>query len=258
MRQFVVDAFTDRPFAGNPAAVCLPETWPADRLMEAIARENNLSETAFCVREGEAWRLRWFTPGGEIDLCGHATLATAHVLLAELATGADAVSFETLSGRLTVRHREGRYEMDFPAYRLRRLEVTDQMVTALGARPSEAWMGRDLLCVFDDEATVRGLTPDLRRVEELPGPLCHATAPGSEFDCVSRSFAPSLGIAEDPVCGSGHCHIAPYWAEQLGKPRIRAWQASARGGELLCVVDGERCALAGAAVTFLRGEIVGL
>ncbi|WP_136313351.1 PhzF family phenazine biosynthesis protein [Actinomyces procaprae] len=258
MRQFVVDAFTDRPFAGNPAAVCLPETWPTDQLMLAIARENNLSETAFCVREGEQWRLRWFTPGGEIDLCGHATLATAHVLLGELGAGDDVVSFETLSGRLTVRHREGRYEMDFPAYRLRRVEVTDQMETALGARPSEAWMGRDLLCVFDDEATVRGLTPDLGRVEVLPGPLCHATAQGLEFDCVSRSFAPSLGIAEDPVCGSGHCHIAPYWSGRLGQAHVRAWQASPRGGELRCTVDGERCALAGAAVTFLRGEVVGL
>lgn len=253
----VVDAFTKELFCGNQAAVCFPDEPLDDSTMQLIARENNFSETAFCVREGEGWHLRWFTPGGEIDLCGHATLATAHIVMTEVEPEVSEVVFDTMSGKLSVSRNGDLYEMDFPAYELDRVEVSDQMELALGARPDEAWMGRDLLCVFSDEDMVRSMHPDFDAMMELDGLLCHATAPGSKgFDCVSRSFAPKLGVEEDPVCGSGHCHIAPYWADRLGKKQIDAWQASSRGGELVCTVDGEHCKLAGHAVTFSKGEIL--
>lgn len=256
MRQYVVDAFTDRLFAGNPAAVCVVEEWPTDELMMNIAVENNLSETAFVARKGEGWHLRWFTPGGEIDLCGHATLATAFVIMTQVDPEADRVNFDTMSGRLTVRRNEGRYEMDFPAYKLGEVDVTDAMEQALGARPSAALLGRDLLCVFDEPGTVAAMEPDMNAIADLDGLLCHVTEPGTNgFDCVSRSFAPKLSIPEDPVCGSGHCHIAPYWADRLGRPDIRAYQASKRGGELFCTVAGDRVTLGGNAVLFSIDEL---
>ena len=256
MRQYVVDAFTDRLFAGNPAAVCVVEEWPTDELMMNIAVENNLSETAFVARKGEGWHLRWFTPGGEIDLCGHATLATAVVILTQLAPDAARVDCDTMSGRLTVRRNEGRYEVDFPAYELAEVDVTNAMEEALGARPSAAFLGRDLLCVFDEPGTVAAMEPDMSAIADLDGLLCHVTEPGAgNFDCVSRSFAPKLSIPEDPVCGSGHCHIAPYWADGLGRPDIRAYQASKRGGELFCTVAGDRVTLGGNAVLFSIDEL---
>ena len=255
MKQYTVDAFTDHVFAGNPAAVCVMENWPAEGLMQDIARENNLSETAFTVKEGGDYRLRWFTPGGEIDLCGHATLAAAFVLMNYYEPGAESIGFNTLSGRLTVARRDGLYEMDFPAYGLKPVEVTPEMAAAFGAEPSGAWLGRDLLCVFDDERTVRGLTPDMERLSRLPGLLQHATARGQEADCVSRSFAPRLGVPEDPVCGSGHCHIVPYWAGVLGKADIVAFQASRRGGTLYCRDGGGRVTLAGRAALFAESEL---
>ena len=200
MKQYIVDAFTDKVFGGNPAAVCIMDSWPSDDLMMNITVENNLSETAFAVREGSRYRLRWFTPGGEIDLCGHATLATAFVLMNYYDSAANTVVFTTM------------YEMDFPAYKLRPVPVTDEITEAVGAAPVEAYMGRDLLCVFDSENTVKNLHPDMEKLKELDGLLLQATAKGSDFDCVSRSFAPKLNVPEDPVCGSGHCHIVPYWA----------------------------------------------
>ena len=210
MKQYTVDAFTSRVFSGNPAAVCVMEGYPPDEVLLDIARENNLSETAFAVREGGGYRLRWFTPGGEIDLCGHATLATAFVLLNFYEPESERVVFSTMSDELTVTRRGGLYEMDFPAYELRRVPVTEEMAAAFGASPSEAYMGRDLLCVFDDERTVREMAPDVDKLRDLPGLLQHATARGAGTDCVSRSFAPKLSVQEDPVCGSGHCHIVPY------------------------------------------------
>lgn len=250
LRQYVIDAFTDRVFSGNPAAVCVMPSWPGDALMQALAVENNLSETAFAVREGGAYRLRWFTPGGEIDLCGHATLATAFVITHFYDEQAGRVDFDTLSGRLSVRRQGELYELDFPAYELRPVEVTDAMERALGLRPAEAYMGRDLLCVLEDEAALRALEPDMELLLGLDGLLTHVTAAGSDYDCISRSFAPKLRVNEDPVCGSGHCHIAPYWAVRLKKDSLRAWQASRRGGELLCRVEGGRVALAGKAAIF--------
>ena len=256
MKQYVVDAFTDKVFAGNPAAVCVMDAWLPDELLMKITRENNLSETAFAVREGEGYRLRWFTPGGEIDLCGHATLATAYVITRFAEPEREQVSFETLSGTLTVAKRDDLFEMDFPAYELEPVPVTQAMIEAMnGAVPTAAYMGRDLLCVFDSEDTVRGMTVDQEKVRGLDGLLLHVTARGSEFDCVSRSFAPKCSVAEDPVCGSGHCHIVPYWVQTLGKPGLVAYQASSRGGTLYCTQIGGRIKMSGKAALYSEAEI---
>ncbi|PWG66036.1 phenazine biosynthesis protein [Bifidobacterium callitrichidarum] len=265
MKQYVVDAFTDQVFRGNPAAVCLPESWPSDALMASIAMENRFSETAFAVHEPEGWRLRWFTPGGEIDLCGHATLATAYVILRFVEPDADMVRFRTMSGVLTAARTRGDdgagdvFTMDFPAFDIKPTPVTDTMERALGARPVEAWLGRDLLCVMPDERTVRDLDPDQELLKDLPGLLANVTAagdPGGGFDCVSRSFAPKLNVSEDPVCGSGHCHILPYWSERLGKTSLTAYQASARGGIIHATVAGGRVGLGGGAALFSVGTIL--
>ena len=255
MKQYLVDAFTDQVFAGNPAAICVLDRWLPEDLMQKITRENNLSETAFAVKTGETYHLRWFTPGGEIDLCGHATLACAFVILTQLEPNGDRVSFDTLSGRLTVQRKGDLFEMDFPAYELTKVPVTPAMTEALGAQPSAAYLGRDLLCVFEDESTVRTMTPDLDKVKALDGLLHHVTAPGRESDCVSRSFCPKCGIPEDPVCGSGHCHIVPYWARVLVREELVAWQASPRGGTLYCTLEGNRVKLAGKAALFSQAEI---
>lgn len=253
--QYIVDAFADRVFQGNPAAVCVLESWLPEELMQKIAMENNFSETAFAVREGERWRLRWFTPEKEFDLCGHATLAAACVLFRFYRPEAEELVFTTLSGLLTVR-RKGRFlEMDFPAYTPVRVEVTGEMTAALGVRPREAWKARDLLCVLDREEDVIRLRPDLRAMEALEGEMCIVTARGSQFDCVSRCFAPGCSVPEDPVTGSAHCLIAPYWAKRLGKTELTARQASARGGTLLCRLEGDRVFLAGRAVLYAKSEL---
>ena len=256
MKQYIVDAFTDRVFGGNPAAVCLLDSWLPDELLMQITRENNLSETAFAVPEGSNYHLRWFTPGGEIVLCGHATLATAYVIFRFAQPERSSVSFRTLGGLLTVERRGELLEMDFPAYSLEQVPVTDEMAEAMnGARPTAAYMGRDLLCVFDSENTVRQMAVDQEKVRALPGLLLHATAKGSDFDCVSRSFAPKCAVPEDPVCGSGHCHMIPYWASVLHKDELVAYQASARGGVLYCRVDGQRIRMAGKAALYAVSEL---
>ncbi|MDL2217791.1 PhzF family phenazine biosynthesis protein [Christensenellaceae bacterium OttesenSCG-928-M15] len=255
MKQYVVDAFTDKVFSGNPAAICIMDSWLPDELMVSIAAENNLSETAFAVKNGEKYHLRWFTLAGEIDLCGHATLACAYVVLNHVEKDWNIVTFETLSGDLTVSRKGDLYEMDFPAYDLKPVEVTPQITDAIGARPDAAYMGRDLLCVYKDEAVVRRVTPDMDKVKALEGLLLHITARGSDTDCVSRSFAPKCNFPEDPVCGSGHCHIVPYWAKTLQRETIVAYQASKRGGTLYCKMDGSRVKLAGKAALFAIAEI---
>ena len=256
MRQYIVDAFTDKVFSGNQAAVCVMDTWPDEKLMMNIARENNFSETAFTVKEGSIYRLRWFTPKAEVDLCGHATLAAAYVVL-RFYEDSDAVTFTTQSGLLTVRKHAGLYAMDFPAYELAPVPVSPEMREALGVMPEAAYMGRDLLCVLNSEQQVRECVPDLAKIAELDGLLVHITAAGSgEVDCVSRSFAPKLGISEDPVCGSAHCHIVPYWSERLGRKDITAYQASERGGYLYCRNEGERVILSGKAALYSRSEIL--
>mgnify|MGYP000798692861 CR=1 FL=1 len=255
MKQYVVDAFTDEVFSGNPAAVCITKEWLSDDLMMNITRENNLSETAFAVKERDRYKLRWFTPGGEIDLCGHATLATAFVIMNYYDTHLEEVAFDTLSGVLTVKKKQDLYEMDFPAYELKPKEVTSAMEDAIGARPVEAYMGRDLLCIFESEDVVRGLSPDMEKLKALDGLLLPVTAKGREYDCVSRSFAPKLNVPEDPVCGSGHCHIVPYWAKKEGKDDIIACQASRRGGILYCGIEADRVKLAGKAALYSEAEL---
>jgi len=255
MKQYVVDAFTDKVFHGNQAAVCVLDAWLPEELMINITRENNFSETAFTVKEGEKWRLRWFTPGGEIDLCGHATLATAFVLLNFYEKEDEEIVFTTLSGDLAVTRRGGLFEMEFPAYDLKPVEVTDAMEEALGSRPVSAYMARDLLCVMDNEQTVRNLAPDLEKIKQIDGLLLHVTARGQDADCVSRSFAPKLSVSEDPVCGSGHCHIIPYWADRLDKDELVAYQASQRGGTLYCRRIGDKVFMAGAAALYSVDEL---
>ena len=255
MKQYVVDAFTDEVFSGNPAAVCITKEWLSDDLMMNITRENNLSETAFAVKERDRYKLRWFPPGGEIDLCGHATLATAFVIMNYYDTHLEEVAFDTLSGVLTVKKKQDLYEMDFPAYELKPKEVTSAMEDAIGARPVEAYMGRDLLCIFESEDVVRGLSPDMEKLKALDGLLLQVTAKGREYDCVSRSFAPKLNVPEDPVCGSGHCHIVPYWAKKEGKDDIIACQASRRGGILYCGIEADRVKLAGKAALYSEAEL---
>lgn len=255
MRQYVIDAFTDSVFHGNQAAVCVMEKWPSEEMMMNITRENNFSETAFTVKEGEKWHLRWFTPGGEIDLCGHATLGTAFVLLNFYEKEADQVVFTTLSGELIVTRKGDLYEMEFPAYELRPTTVTTAMEEALGAPIREAYIARDLLCVLDDEQAVLGVNPDLEKIKQIDGLLVHVTAKGGKEDCVSRSFGPKLNIPEDPVCGSGHCHIIPYWADTLGKDELVAYQASKRGGTLYCRKEGNKIFLAGNAVLYSVDEL---
>lgn len=256
MKQYIVDAFTDKPFSGNPAAVCILDRPLSEETMQALAAENNLAETAFAIKEGERYRIRWFTPSMEEELCGHATLATSFVILNFVEPDADAVRYTSISGELSVRRIGDRYELDFPTYPLREIPVTDAMARAFGARPEKAILGLDLNCVFDSEQTVRGLEPDYARLKALPGRIWNATARGKEYDCVSRSFTPETAAPEDPVCGSAHCQIADYWAQTLGKRVIRAYQASARGGELECeILGGGRIALRGSAVLVAVSEL---
>ena len=256
MRQYIVDAFTDKVFSGNPAAVCVMDSWPAEELMMKIAAENNLSETAFIVKEAQGYHLRWFTPATEVTLCGHATLASSFVILNYYDKGAEKVEFNTLSGLLTVVRKGDLYEMDFPTYELKEVPVTDDMEKAFGARPAKAVLGLDLICVFDDEATVRTMNPDLNLLTGLVGRIQNVTAKGSDADCVSRSFCPKVAIPEDPVCGSAHCQIAAYWADVLKKNDIIAYQASKRGGTLHCrMADNGRIKISGNATLFAISEL---
>lgn len=258
-----VDAFADRQFSGNPAAVVLLEEWLDDAVLQAIAAENNLSETAFVIPAVGQSQLRWFSPAQEIDLCGHATLAAAFVLFAECFFRATSLAFLTRSGTLDVSRGLGgdqvtthqRLWLDFPARPGRAVEVTVAMAEALGAMPREAWLARDLMCVFASAAEVRGLTPDMSKVASLDAFAVIATAPGDDADFVSRFFAPKAGVAEDPVTGSAHCTLIPYWSACLGKPAMFARQLSTRGGALWCEDRGARVGIGGQVVPYSRGEI---
>ena len=326
MKQYIVDAFTDTVFKGNQAAICVLENWISEQTMMNITLENNFSETAFMVKKGKIYELRWFTPGGEIDLCGHATLAAAYVIMRFVEPDQTTTDFQTKSGLLTVEKNNNLYEMDMPAYELRQVPVTDEMENAIGVRPLEAWMGRDLVCVLENEKQVRnvmpnqemikgldglllhvtatgkefdcvsrtfapkmGVTdemenaigvrpleawmgrdlvcvlenekqvrnvmPNQEMIKGLDGLLLHVTATGKEFDCVSRTFAPKMGVTEDAVCGSGHCHIVPLWAEKLNKQEICAFQASPREGVLHCKMNGSRVRIAGNAALYSIAEL---
>ena len=255
MKQYIVDAFTDRLFHGNQAAVCVLDEWLTEELMMNIAKENNFSETAFTVKNGDNYDLRWFTPGGEINLCGHATLATSYVLFNYYEKDADELTFHTLSGDLFIHRQQDEIVMDFPAYKLNEVPVTEQMAKAMGAKPVKAYIDRDLLLVYEDEKMIREMKPDFEEVILLEGEGVGVTAPGKEYDCVSRFFTPKDKINEDPVTGSAHCMITPYWAERLGKDELFAYQASERGGELRCRLVGDRVIISGKSVLFEVGEL---
>ncbi|MCQ2511046.1 MAG: PhzF family phenazine biosynthesis isomerase [Lachnospiraceae bacterium] len=219
--------------------------------------ENNLSETAYIVKEDAGYHLRWFTPGTEVELCGHATLASSFVILNYYEKDSDEVRFNTLSGELIIQKKENRYEMNIPTYELKEIPVTDEMEKAFGVRPIKAVLGLDLVCVFENEDQVRNMNPDQTLLTTIPGRIQNATARGIETDCVSRSFCPKLSIAEDPVCGSAHCQIADYWAGELGKKEIDAYQASKRGGYLHCELLGNgRIAISGEAAVVAVSELI--
>ncbi len=263
MQLFWIDAFASQPFTGNPAGVVPLDAWPADALMQRIAFENGLAETAFFVRTGaDRFALRWFTPTVEVDLCGHATLASAFVVFHELGQAGDRITFDSRSGPLVVtRHSDGFLELDFPATPPRAEDDAALRATVSAAigGASVTWLGRspfDLLAVLPDAAAVRAVAPDLPRIAALGGRGLIVTAAGGDgTDFVSRFFAPQAGVPEDPVTGSAHCALTPYWAARLGKTTLRARQVSPRGGDLLCTLAGERVKLAGRAVPYLRGEL---
>ena len=257
MKQYIVDAFTSRPFSGNPATVCVMKNWPAEDFMMRLAMENNLSETAFIVREKQSYHLRWFTPGSEVDLCGHATLASSFVIFRYFEREKNVIEFETRSGKLTVTKKDELYEMNFPTYEQAEIPVTDDMEMAFGIRPVKALLGSDLVCVFESEEQIQRISPDQHKLTLLPGRGQNVTAKGTATDCVSRSFFPKLMVSEDPVCGSAHCQIAEYWSKVLHKKTIHAYQASKRGGHLYCsLLDNGRISISGAAALVAISEIV--
>lgn len=250
-----VDAFTSTPLTGNPAAVVPLNAWLPDALMQAIASENNLSETAFLVREAAGWRIRWFTPAIEVELCGHATLASGHVLLNDLEPGLDTVTFASRSGPLTVTRQGERLALDLPAYPSRKVETPPLLVEALGATPVETWLGVKMMALFEREEDVVALAPDFGKVARIEAFGVIATAPGTRSDFASRYFVPQAGVNEDPVTGAAHCQLTPWWAHRLGKRQLHARQVSKRGGELWCEDRGARVTLAGHAANYLRGKI---
>ncbi len=256
LTMYQVDAFADRVFTGNPAAICPLDTWLDDATMQAIAQENNLAETAYFVREGDAYHLRWFTPAAEVDLCGHATLASAYVLRECMGNNDDQIHFDTRSGRLTVEYRDGKYVMDFPSRPPKPCEPDPILFEALGTAP-EALMAsvRDYFAVYPDEATLAALAPNMFRLCDVDRFAVICTAPGDNTDFVSRFFAPKQGVPEDPVTGSAHTTLIPYWADRLGKSELRARQISPRGGNVWCEHKGERVTIAGHGVLYLQGTI---
>lgn len=252
---YQVDAFATEVFEGNPAAVCPLYEWLPDVVMQNIAMENNLSETAFFVNQGESYRLRWFTPQTEVDLCGHATLASAYVLFEHLGYEEEVIRFDSNSGELRVQKVGDRLVMDFPTSDLEESEAQAELEEALGVSPSELFKADDYLYVVDSEKEVRNLDPDFRLLKRIDTRGIIVTAPGEEFDFVSRFFAPAVGINEDPVTGSAHTMLTPYWSKRLGKEELVGRQISRRGGTVYCYHKGDRVELGGEARTFMEGQI---
>jgi len=267
MRQWTVDAFAAAPFRGNPACVVEPfDRWPSDDWMQALAKENNQAETAFLLRTGDPARfgLRWFTPGREVDLCGHATLGSAHALMTDFGAPAEALTFDSRSGPLIVRRAGGGYEMDFPADPPRRTGAVAGLAEALGVEPVETWAGRYLVAVLESADAVRSLRPDIAALASLQGEareageviVCAPADPGDAVDVVDRFFAPGVGIAEDPATGSAHCILAPLYADKLGRGTVRFHQAfPGRGGEIETEMRGDRVLLRGRAVTVIESRL---
>ncbi len=255
---YQVDAFTSRLFGGNPAAVCPLSEWLPEATMQAIAAENNLAETAFFVPQGDDYLLRWFTPTVEVELCGHATLASAHVVTRILAPERHSVTFDTLkAGPLEVKRDGDLLAMNFPAWPPKSKPADPRVLAVLGAWPAESFVARGrTLAVYDRAEEVAALRPDFAAMRQIEGANAIATAPGRDgVDFVSRYFAPNYGVDEDPVTGSAHCVLTPYWAARLGKEQLTARQISARGGELTCTLRGDRVTIAGHAVLYLEGAI---
>jgi PhzF family phenazine biosynthesis protein len=252
---FHVDAFTSQVFQGNPAGVCPLEQWLDDSILQKIAAENNLSETAFFVHQKDHYDLRWFSPKTEIDLCGHATLASAFVLFNQLGVTSKRVSFSTRSGVLTVSRKNNLLEMDFPSRPGKPDAAPDALIKALGRNLTEVYKARDYLVILESEDEVNNLKPDFQELSKLDCTGVIITARGSEADFVSRFFAPRVGVLEDPVTGSSHCTLIPYWAEKLGKKTLTAHQVSQRGGVLFCEQLDDRVRIAGNAVLYLQGNI---
>ena len=256
MKQYIVDAFTNQQFKGNPAAVCVLEKDIPDELMQKIAIENNLSETAFVKKEGEGYRLRWFTPGCEVSLCGHATLATTFVLANFYDKEVMTFEYETLSGRINVKKNGDSFQLDMPAQSIVMISPSEKTLNAVGQTPVETFFTCDVVCVLDKEEDVYNFQPDFEKIAGIEdGEGLIITAPSEKYDFVSRCFYPKEAIDEDPVTGSAHCSLVPYWSERLGKKELRAYQASARGGELHCVDEGERILVSGSAVLYSVAEI---
>lgn len=255
---FQVDAFTKTALSGNPAAVCPLEEWLSDDVMLKIAAENNLSETAFFVKNGDVYELRWFTPTIEIDLCGHATLATAFVIFNCLNLEDEKINFHSArSGNLSVEKQGDVLVLDFPKFDLTETQASEELIKAVGKKPKKAWetQGYMAMLLFETEEEIKSLEPDMAALMNIPYHEIIATAKGEDADFVSRLFAPRIGIPEDPVTGATHCSLIPYWAEKLGKDNLYARQLSKRGGELFCKLDGERVKIGGNAALYLKGEI---
>lgn len=255
LSMFQADAFTSELFKGNPAAVVPLDSWLDDELLLSIALENNLSETAYLVPNGEGYHIRWFTPGVEVDLCGHATLASSHVIFAELGFTGQTIQYQSRSGPLEVEIGERGYIMDFPAEAQTPCDIPEEIVKGLGLSPAAVYKGTDYLAVVESQQVVEQLAPDFREIARLDSRGLIVTAPGDDCDFVSRCFFPQTGVDEDPVTGSAHCQMTPFWTECLGKREFVARQLSTRGGEVKCELKGERVRLEGKAVTFFEGTI---
>ena len=256
LKQYQIDAFTGKVFKGNPAAVCPLDKWLDDGVLLSIAAENNLSETAFFIPSNKGFKLRWFTPVTEVDLCGHATLATAHVIFNIAGFAGSSVTFETRSGDIIVERNGSLLSMDFPSKPPKPCVAPDLLVKGLGHIPAEVLSAMDYFAVYEDEDAIYSIKPDYVRLEKLDLRGSVVTAPGKDVDFVSRFFAPKLGVPEDPVCGSAHCELAPYWAEKLNKRNLTAKQLSFRGGDIFCELKGNNIVtISGQAVTFMEAEI---
>jgi len=252
---FQIDAFAEKLFQGNPAAVVPLEEWLSDELLQAIAQENNLSETAYFIKQGDDYHIRWFTPTVEVDLCGHATLAAAHVIFEVLGFQGNEITFHSKSGELKVTKRNDLIELDFPVSTLSKCETPIEITRAFGKEPIETWKSDDYIAVYENESDIVSLSPDFDMLSKLECRGVIASARGGKTDFVSRFFAPRCGINEDPVTGSAHCELTPYWAKKLGKNKLSAAQLSERGGRLQCELVGDRVLIAGNAVTYLEGSI---
>jgi PhzF family phenazine biosynthesis protein len=251
---YIVDAFTSSLFGGNPAAVCPLDEWLPDYLMQKLAAENNLSETAFFVKEGKEFQIRWFTPEFEIDLCGHATLASAYVIFNHLNHASDVIRFNCNSGVLVVHKKDDKIELDFPSRMPEKTNTPEELLQGVNIAPSKVLKARDYFLVYDDEKYVRQIVPNFTFLNQLDCIGIIITAPGREADFVSRFFVPNSVIGEDPVTGSAHCSLIPYWAKELDKTVLTARQVSAREGHLLCEDKGDRVTMAGNAVLYMKGE----